>query len=687
MFSSLQPLSPGQRLQGGRYTVDARLDSGGMGAIYKAIEETPAFSREVVLKVMLNAFDPSDPQAHKARAQFLAEAGTLAKLNHDHIGRIHSFFIENDTPVIVMEYIPGQSLDKYLSSEEQGRQGSSFPERLVLRWGIVLCEVLEYLSAQTPQVIHHDIKPANIILQKQKLRLVDFGSAKIRPAAGVGSYNYTSLFGTPGYAAPEQYRSQSEPRSDVYALAATLYHLVTDQPPPITGITLVQTESLGAFGTALARALEHDVQKRPTASELKALLQELLPKPPGILRAPDGMELRNELELAKWCTDHWDHAAKWLSKDLSERIRLHWQKDQLADELKRIFYSAPNPDLALDAAIALLDPQGFGVITPRLEGNQQTIDFGGLAVNGRKELALTLSNPGPRHVYQTLQLPGWVTADADGVELKPGKRLKIILTADMTKVAIGGGLKRKLELPGYSPVLQAHVSLWRTNLSRISRGSANATRRAARGAAAFGQLIGAGATLLRDGLGVVLTKLLRDGLGAILTNSWLWHLLALAALGGLVGGLTGLICWSLLGFLAALFPDMIVGGLVGWAAEVGRGLLSSISADLELDRPLIFNALALGIGMSGVYASAGGVIALPLILSRHPFAGVFQAAGPGAGCGCLLGVPVSMLFWSGAAVLAFFGGEFMSGNTWLHIILIMSLACAAVIALFAARST
>lgn len=661
-----QPLVPGQQLQGGRYTVGARLDSGGMGAIYKATENTPAFSREVVLKVVLDAFDPSDPQAHKARAQLHEEAKTLAKLNHDHIARILNFFIEHGTPVIVMEYIPGQSLDKYLSSAEQARKGSPFPTRLVLEWGIILCRVLEYLSAQTPPVIHHDIKPANIILEKQKLRLVDFGAAKLRPAGRIGTYEYSSLFGTPGYAAPEQYRNRSEPRSDVYALAATLYHLVTDQPPLITGITADQLQPLGAFGAVLACALEHDVQKRPTASEFKAMLQSLLPKPKpsSVLRAPDGTELHTELELATWCRDHWNQAATWLSRDLADRIRVHWQNDRLADELEQIRRHTTSPDLALDVAIATLDPQGFGAIPPQLTGNQQVLDFGGMAVDERKELSLIVENPGSRYVSETLQLPRWVTADPDRVMVRPGESTSIALTAEMAKVRIGGQLRHTLELPGYSLVLMAHISPWRTSLSRAWQG-------AQAGAAALWRLIGAGIALLRDGL------------GALLANSTLWYLLAFVAFGGAIGGLTGLICWSLLGFLGAWFPDMLAGGLVGWAAEVGRGLLSAISAELELDRPLIFHALALGIGMAGVYAGVSGLIALLLAFSPQPLAGVLWATGPGAGCGCLLGVPVAVFLWICAAVLVLFGGEFMSGNTWLHIILIVSLACTAGVAAFA----
>jgi serine/threonine protein kinase len=154
-----------------------------------------------------------------------------------------------------MEYIEGDDLEQRLThTDRQGRQipGRACAEDEVIRWGIALCKVLEYLASLSPSpVVHHDIKPANIILDKNsgEVRLVDFGTAKARlqqQAGGAVGMQQSSLYGTTGYAAPEQYRRTSEPRSDVYALAATLYHLATDDDPGVHPFTFQSSSGLGS---------------------------------------------------------------------------------------------------------------------------------------------------------------------------------------------------------------------------------------------------------------------------------------------------------------------------------------------------------------------------------------------------------------------------------------------------------
>lgn len=218
-------LWPGQTMKGGAYRIVQSLAKGGMGALYLA-EDLGAFNRLCVIKEMLDYFDPNNPQeVTKARQRFEDEARVLATLKHSGIPDIYTFFSEEGRNYIVMQFVDGENLEQRLA-----REG---PQKLadVARWGVQVCKVLEYLARVRPNpVVHHDIKPANLILDKNsgEVGLVDFGTAKARltlqPGGKVGLQK-SSIYGTVGYAPPEQYQARSEPRSDIYALAATTYHL------------------------------------------------------------------------------------------------------------------------------------------------------------------------------------------------------------------------------------------------------------------------------------------------------------------------------------------------------------------------------------------------------------------------------------------------------------------------------
>ena len=225
-------LQPGQTMKGGTYRIVQPLDKGGMGALYLA-EDVGAFNRLCVIKEMLDYFD--DPynlqEIAKARQRFEDEARVLATLKHSGIPDIYTFFSEQGRNYIVMQFVEGENLEQRLTREGPQKRED------VARWGVQVCKVLEYLAWMQPNpVVHHDIKPANLILDKNsgEVRLVDFGTAKARltlqPGGKVGLQK-SSIYGTVGYAPPEQYLGRSEPRSDVYALAATMYHLLTGDDP------------------------------------------------------------------------------------------------------------------------------------------------------------------------------------------------------------------------------------------------------------------------------------------------------------------------------------------------------------------------------------------------------------------------------------------------------------------------
>jgi serine/threonine protein kinase len=289
-------LQPGQKLNGGRYEIVRPLSRGGMGVIY-LVKDLETFDKPRALKEMLDYVDPAEyPGAaayqqalNKAHQRFEDEARILSHLSHPGIPEIIDYFPENGSNYIVMEYVEGEDLSTNLTHlNEFGLvvAGRPYPVENVVRWGAQVCKILEYLEKQTPTpVVHHDIKPANLVLDKSSgdVRLVDFGTAKARLRAQAGGkvgLQKSSVFGTEGYAPPEQYLGQSVPKSDVYALAATMYHLLTDDDPQQHPFTYPWPTWLDdGLKKALSRAVESDVAKRATAGELRQVLEKWKTKP------------------------------------------------------------------------------------------------------------------------------------------------------------------------------------------------------------------------------------------------------------------------------------------------------------------------------------------------------------------------------------------------------------------------
>jgi serine/threonine protein kinase len=272
------PLREGHLMRGGAYRILEPLGRGGMGALYVAAD-TGAFDRRCVVKELLDYYDPTDlVEARKAQDRFETEARLLAELSHPGIPRIYSFFTEAGRHYIVMEYIEGETLEAAVSHlDHLGRSvpARPLPAEEVVRHAIRVCRVLEYLASRPTPVIHHDIKPANLIVDQtsREVRLVDFGTAQSRTRwatqARLGK-GVSSLFGTEGYAAPEQFQGRSEPRSDIYALASTVYHLLTYDDP---GDHPFQFPKMGTLPESLADAqgpaLRPEVRRRSTALELR----------------------------------------------------------------------------------------------------------------------------------------------------------------------------------------------------------------------------------------------------------------------------------------------------------------------------------------------------------------------------------------------------------------------------------
>jgi eukaryotic-like serine/threonine-protein kinase len=203
-----------------RYRINKQIGQGGMGAVYVATDER--FNSMVAIKETLCM----DENFRKAIER---EARLLNSLKHSALPRVSDHFVEDAGQFLVMEYIPGEDLYEILE-----RSQKPFPVETVLTWADQLLEALDYLHTQTDPVIHRDIKPQNLkVSARGQIVLLDFGLAKGNPTDGGLNTAAKSIFGySRNYASLEQIQGTgTDPRSDLYSLAATLYHLLTNTPP------------------------------------------------------------------------------------------------------------------------------------------------------------------------------------------------------------------------------------------------------------------------------------------------------------------------------------------------------------------------------------------------------------------------------------------------------------------------
>lgn len=214
-----------------RYEIQELVAQGGMGAVYRA-DDLRLAGRECAIKEVLLQ-DNGGVGPDEARDQFYREASTLARLDHPNLPKVSDYFSEGDRDYLVMDFVPGPDLQAVIDAAEA--DGARLPERQVLDWARQLCDALEYLHGQKPPVLHRDIKPANIRLASTGIiKLVDFGLVKLMMPDESRTVTVVHGRGTAHYTPMEQYGGETghtDERSDIYALGATLYHLLTGQPP------------------------------------------------------------------------------------------------------------------------------------------------------------------------------------------------------------------------------------------------------------------------------------------------------------------------------------------------------------------------------------------------------------------------------------------------------------------------
>lgn len=232
----------------GKYKILSEIGHGGMSVVYMAINEK-ANKTWAVKEVRKDG----KMDFNTVRQGLMAEIETLKKLKHPNLPSIVDVIEDEDSFIIVMDYIEGRSLDKII--EENGAQ----PEAYVVEWAKQLCDVFGYLHSRTPAIIYRDMKPANVMLKPDgNIMVIDFGTAK-NYEIDLGE---TTGIGTIGYAAPEQYigsgLGRTDARTDIYCLGITMYHLLTNIDPCKN---LISNKSIRAVNPALSHGLDAIIQK------------------------------------------------------------------------------------------------------------------------------------------------------------------------------------------------------------------------------------------------------------------------------------------------------------------------------------------------------------------------------------------------------------------------------------------
>lgn len=275
-----KPLPIGAIVRGkAEYRVKRLVGGGGMAWVYQ-VEKLSAGDAPSLwaLKELRPQTQDADTREH-ARSLFNQEATILSRLSHPNLPQVIDFFEDQGNAYLVMEFIWGESLEKRL---EKAR--SPLLEREVLQWAVQICEVLDYLHSRQPPIIFRDLKPSNVMVNSAGIvKLVDFGIARTYKEDKLQD---TIALGSENYAAPEQWgEAQTDARSDIYGLGATMYHLLANMPPspaflpsepqPLDALnSALSAETVRIVSKAMARKREDRYQ---SATKMKEVLLACLP--------------------------------------------------------------------------------------------------------------------------------------------------------------------------------------------------------------------------------------------------------------------------------------------------------------------------------------------------------------------------------------------------------------------------
>jgi tRNA A-37 threonylcarbamoyl transferase component Bud32 len=391
-----------------RYRIEALLRQGAYGQVY--LVQDIILQRPCVVKKMIVPEDLSPDEVQELQESFEHEAHLLASLNHPghpSVPEIFDFFLDASGNYLVMKYIDGESVQERLE-----RSGGQLPWQEALGYILQVCSALDYLHGHQPEpVIHRDIKPTNILIDGSgRVWLVDYGTAQASTGCRDDGRPYLALGGTPGYTPLEQWLMKAQPTSDIYALGATLHYLVTGRNPaePFReGLDLERIEANhGRFPRAsklnpslppaleevIAKALQADPDRRPTASQWAEALAKLLPRRTAAepFTFVDGNQACTVGELAKLCESHWDEAIQYLYDGTFELwLRSSIFRADLAAEAQTLLMTEKNAHHGVEKFIRALDPS---LPAPRVVVQPPAIDFGPLTPGQPSSLVLTVYN-------------------------------------------------------------------------------------------------------------------------------------------------------------------------------------------------------------------------------------------------------------------------------------------------------
>lgn len=359
-------LLPTQQKLQNRYAIVHRLAQGGQSAVY-LVTDTYDGGKQRAVKEMSESNLNADEREHAVN-DFMREANMLRALNHPALAKVYDTFVEGQKHFLVMEYVQGHNLE-----DELIQAGRPLEWNRVVGWGIALCDVLHYLHNLNPAIIYRDLKPANVMLTPEgSIKLIDFGIARwLHPMRA----RDTSQLGTDGYAPLEQYSARSETRSDLYALGASLYHLLTGRVPEAAP-TRIAGQSLTPIRTINPSVPEPVEQVIHRALNLQARD-----------RFPTAPLMREALEWA--------------------RLQQSLPSNRLGDPRKPAGLTGgpvrATPPTGVASASAAIGRTVIEAIPPRLHVSPLRLDAGFLEMNDTSALWLDISNRGSGQLSGTTE--------------------------------------------------------------------------------------------------------------------------------------------------------------------------------------------------------------------------------------------------------------------------------------------
>jgi eukaryotic-like serine/threonine-protein kinase len=308
----LKPLAEGTVLVN-RYDIVRKIGGGGMGAVYLATDRNLGGVLRAIKEMVQSHIEPE--QQEKAIEDFKRESLILSTLDHPAIPTIYDYFFDEVESrfYLVMKYISGGDLAGRIRSAREGK----IDERTVTEWAYQVADVLDYLHNLPTTIVYRDLKPSNIMLDGNtgKVMLIDFGIARSINAQEKG----VTAVGTMGYAPPELFSGNVEPRSDIYSLGSTMFHLLTGADPQNNPLLIfdfqknprprqINSQLTDQMERILMRAVEYNADARFTsAAEMREALGQHLQNlrsgqvSYGVTAAPEAVGLANQSVFCGFC--------------------------------------------------------------------------------------------------------------------------------------------------------------------------------------------------------------------------------------------------------------------------------------------------------------------------------------------------------------------------------------------------